>query len=131
MGREIPIHRPGLAQGMGRGHPVLRFQRRDPEDHLCDQCRGVAEPGAAKNVEDQGLVPDRRGGQEVDLPGHPQLRKGWPRRPGMGCGPQSARHNVRRALRRLTVSENRMDQVRYTEFQTLPSLVFPSEAYGY
>jgi len=32
---------------------------------------------------------------------------------------------------RLTVSENRMDQVRYTEFQTLPSLVFPSEAYGY
>jgi putative transposase len=38
----------------------------------------------------------------------------------MGCGPQSAGHNVRWALRRLTVSENRMGQVRYTDFQTLP-----------
>jgi transposase len=38
----------------------------------------------------------------------------------MGCGPQSAGHNVLRAFRRLNVSENRMAQVRYTEFQTLP-----------
>jgi hypothetical protein len=42
----------------------------------------------------------------------------------MGCGPQSAGHNVRRALRRLNVSENRMGQIRYTDFQTLPGEIF-------
>lgn len=41
MGRKIPVHRPGLAQDMGRGHPVLRLQRRDPEDNLHHECRGV------------------------------------------------------------------------------------------
>ncbi|MCR9068476.1 MAG: hypothetical protein NXH79_06485, partial [Rhodobacteraceae bacterium] len=46
--------------------------------------------------------------------------KGRPRRPGMGCRPQSAGHNIRRALRRLNVSENRMGPLRYTEDQTLP-----------
>jgi hypothetical protein len=120
MGREIPLHRPGLAPGMGGSHPVLCLQCCDPEDHLHYQRGGVAEPGAEENAENQGLLPDRGGGHEADLPGHPQLREGRPRRPGMGCRPQSAGHNVRWALRRLTVSENRMGPFRYTEFQKLP-----------
>jgi len=41
----------------------------------------------------------------------------------MGCGPQSAGHNVRRALPRLNVSENRMGLLRYTEFRILPGSV--------
>jgi len=41
----------------------------------------------------------------------------------MGCGPQSVGHNVRRALRYLTVSENRIGPLRYTELQTLPKPV--------
>ncbi len=32
-------------------------------------------------------VSDRRGGDQADLPGHPQLREGWPKRSGMVCGP--------------------------------------------
>src|SRR5690554_2599132 len=39
----------------------------------------------------------------------------------MGCSPQSAGHNIRWALRRLNVSENRMGPIRYTEVQTLPN----------
>jgi hypothetical protein len=38
----------------------------------------------------------------------------------MGSGLHSDGQNVRRSLRRLNVSENRMGHVRYTEFQTLP-----------
>ena len=79
------------------------------------------EPGPAENPENQGLLPDRGGRHQADLPGHPQLREGRPRCPGVGCGPQSAGHNVRRAFRRLTVSENRVGPVRYTDFQTLPA----------
>ena len=115
MGRKIPVHRPGLAQGMGRGHPILRLQRRDPEDHLHHECRGGVEPGASEDAEDQGLVPNRGGRHEADLLGHPLLREGRPRRPGMGCGPQSTGHNIRSAFRCLTVSENRMSQIRYKE----------------
>lgn len=91
MGREISVHRAGLASGMGRGDPVLCLQRGDPEDHLHHQRRGIAEPGAAENTENQGIVPHRGGRHEADLPGHPQLRKGRPERPGMGCSPQLER----------------------------------------
>lgn len=122
-GGKYPVHRPGLAPGMGRGHAVLCIQCRDPEDHLHHQRSGITEQGAEENAENQGLIPDRGGCHEADLPGHPQLPEGRPRRPGMGCGPQSAGHNVRRAFRRLTVSENRMGPVRYTEFRILPRLV--------
>ena len=73
MGREIPVHRPGLAPGMGRGHAVLCLQRRDPEDHLHYESRGIAEPGAAENAENQGLIPNLGGRNEADLPGHTQL----------------------------------------------------------
>ena len=73
MGRLIPIHRPGLAQGLGRGDPVLCLQRRDLEDYLHYKCRRIAEPGAAENAENYGLVPNLGGSNEADLPGHPQL----------------------------------------------------------
>jgi len=49
------------------------------------------------------LLPDGRGGDQADLPRHPQLREGWPKRQGMVCCPKSVRHNVRRALRRLSI----------------------------
>ena len=52
----------------------------------------------AENPQDQGLILHRGGSDQADLPGHPQLREGRPRGPGMGCRPQSAGHNVRRAL---------------------------------
>lgn len=108
----------------------LRLQRRDPEDHLHHKCRRIAEPCAAENAEDQGFFPDRGGRHEADLPGYPQLRKGRPRCPGMGCGPQSAGHNVHWAFRRLTVSDNRVAPIRYTDFQTLPDPVAKGASNG-
>ncbi len=130
MSREIPTHRPGLASGLGRGHSVLRLQRGDPEDHLHHKCRGIAEPCAAENAEDQELFPDRGGRHEADLLGYPQLRKGLPRGSGMDCGPQSAGHNVRWAFRPLTASDNRVAPIRYTEFQTLPTMRSPAGCAG-
>src|SRR6056297_3365404 len=38
----------------------------------------------------------------------------------MVCGPQPIRYHVRQALQRVTVSETRMGQPRYTKFMTLP-----------
>jgi len=38
----------------------------------------------------------------------------------MVCGPKPIRYHVRRPLQRVTVSETRMGQPRYTEFMTLP-----------
>lgn len=36
--------------------------------------------------------------------------------------PQSTGHNVRRAIRCLTISENRMGRTKYTKFQTPPNI---------
>lgn len=55
---------------------------------------------------DDAIIPDRRGRDKADLPRDPQLRKGGPQCPRMVCRPQSVRHNVRRALRRLSRSRS-------------------------
>ena len=47
----------GILQG--KEGPVLCLQRRHPEDHPYHQRRGVAEPGAAQDRENQRLFPDR------------------------------------------------------------------------
>jgi len=94
--RDIPVHRPDLAPGMDRGHPVHCLRCRAPENHASDQCRGIAEPDTREDAEDQGLLADRGGRHDADAPCHPQLRDGRPRCPGMGCGPRSAGHDARR-----------------------------------
>ena len=103
MGREIRVHRPGLAPGMAGSDPVLRLRSGDPQDHLHDQRHRKPEPRDPEIDQDAGLVSDGRGGDQADLPGDPQLRERWPQRPRMVCGPKSVRHNVRRALRRLSI----------------------------
>ena len=94
MGREIRVHRPGLAPGMGRGDPVLRLRSGDPKGGLYDQRHRESEPRDPEIHQDTRLVPDRRGCDQADLPGDPQLRKRRPQRPGMVCRPQPVRHNV-------------------------------------
>ena len=103
MGREIRLHRPGLAPGLAGGDPVLWFRSRDPQDHLHHECHRKSEPRHPEIYRDTGLVLDRRGRDQADLPCNPQIRKGWPKCPGMVCRPQSVRHNVRQALRRLSI----------------------------
>lgn len=65
--------------------------------------RRESEPGHPEIHQDARLVPNGRGRHEADLSGDPKLRERWAQRPGMVCGPQPVRHNVRRALRRLSI----------------------------
>ena len=115
VGNKIPVYCPCLAQGLGQDHPVLCLRRRDPEDHLHHKSRGLSEPSSSHVAENHGLPPGRGGRAQADLPGHLQLRYGQSRRTAKACCLQSADHNVRRKLRRLTVSENRIGPVRYTK----------------
>ncbi len=91
-------------------------------DHLLAGATGVF--GEARNAESEPTIDVKTLHAEI---GELTLEKDFvsgalgPRR--VCCRPQSAGHDVRRALRRLTVSENRTGPFRYTEFQTLPSEV--------
>jgi hypothetical protein len=67
------------------------------------------------------LVSDRGGRNQTDLSGHPEIRERWSKGPRMDCGEEPVRHNVRRSLQRVTVSETRMGPPGYTDFMTLPS----------
>jgi len=103
MGWEICVHCPGLAPGMAGSDPVLWLRSCDPQDHLHDERHRKSEPCDPQIDQDTRLFPDRRGSDQADLPRDPKLRKGWPKCPRMVCRPQSVRHNVRRALRRLSI----------------------------
>jgi hypothetical protein len=70
--------------------------------------------------QDARLISDRGGRDQADLSGDPKLRKRRQECPGMVCGPQPIRYHDRRTLQRVTVSETRMGQPRYTKFMTLP-----------
>lgn len=65
---KYPFIAPARRRAWSRGDPIPYLQRRDPEDHLHDECRGIAETGATQGVEDQGLVSDRGGCDQPDLP---------------------------------------------------------------
>lgn len=76
MGREICLHRPGLAQALAGGNPVLCLRPGNPQDHLHYERDRKTEPGDPQIDQDAGIIPDRGGRHKADLPGNSQLREG-------------------------------------------------------
>jgi hypothetical protein len=72
LGTALSLDRPGLATGLGGGHPVLRVQPGNPSRHLHHECHREPEPGDPQGHQDPRLFSVRGSRREADLPRHPR-----------------------------------------------------------
>jgi putative transposase len=80
VGIEVPGNRQALEGELGADHTLLRISGRGTEGDLHDQCGRIAAHESAQNHQDAGLISERGGGPQADLPGAAQ------RHPEMGHG---------------------------------------------
>jgi putative transposase len=98
LGPAISLDRPGVAQGLGRGDPVLRLQPRDQAGDLHHECRGKPEPGDPQGNQDAGLVPVGGCRREAHLSGHPRPREIVSNGQRVADSGEPVRHHVRGSL---------------------------------
>ncbi len=75
LGHPLSRHRPELAAGLGRGHPVLRLPRRCPPDRLHDELHRGLECQAPSRRPGPRPLPQRRGRHQAALSGLEPIRE--------------------------------------------------------